>query len=88
MVKETQFTLVPAIGWVDGCAAVKVALKAFKEEALVPLSVDVPMLHRMCDIGRLHHVYENRIRSEVFVFASLVVSRKRLCDIVCSLNFQ
>jgi hypothetical protein len=65
VVKEAQLTLVPKRGWIHAHSARTKGKVHFLEQKLVPLAVNVPMLHGMRHVRRLDDVINDNRCLEV-----------------------
>lgn len=72
-VKETNFALVPSVGWIGFGATILVSLVCFAKEAFVPEQINVPMLHAMANVRCLDQMLQNNGRLAIHHHVVVVV---------------
>lgn len=61
-VKETNFSFGPANSWVGFRSTLLVGKIHFLKQLFIPFGVNLPVLHRMRDVGRLNQVFDDNRR--------------------------
>ena len=78
VVKKVQFSLVPKDGGIGTHTTLLEGLIQLQEQTLVPLAVDVPVLHRMRNIAGLDQMLNNDGGSHTMVLGVEQLGRERL----------
>ena len=65
-VEKAKLSRIPMFGWILRTATpIPIGLVALLEQALIPLAVDIPVLHPMGDNRSLHQMLENDCRLSI-----------------------
>lgn len=76
MIKKPNFTPVPIVGRIGIGPAVDVSLVHFSVQPFVPLDVNMPMLHRMCNIRCLDDMFDDDRRLTIDLFVQVRRTRR------------
>lgn len=85
-VEKADFTLVPKIRRILLGSPFLESQHVLVKESLVPFAVNMPVLHRMRDVGRLEHVLQNDSGLAIDLLMRQI-GRQQICRFACTESF-